>query len=171
MTVRTRFAPSPTGFLHVGGIRTALFAFLVARQANGTFVLRFEDTDKHGIVPLFLAHRDRTQRDVPSIDIPEWCELMSKDEKTRELVNEYLTSTTMIRNLLATSPNSNTGNLDAYEVKPWNTLTHEARMYAELLDKCQRVQSFKGSRASLADPEIWQLNADMILGPTTSLTK
>ena len=46
MNVRTRFAPSPTGFLHVGGIRTALFAFLVARQAHGTFVLRFEDTDK-----------------------------------------------------------------------------------------------------------------------------
>jgi glutamyl-tRNA synthetase len=46
MTTRTRFAPSPTGFLHVGGIRTALFAFLVARQAGGKFVLRFEDTDK-----------------------------------------------------------------------------------------------------------------------------
>lgn len=44
--VRTRFAPSPTGYLHVGGIRTALFAFLVARQAGGSFVLRFEDTDK-----------------------------------------------------------------------------------------------------------------------------
>jgi glutamyl-tRNA synthetase len=46
MKVRTRFAPSPTGFLHVGGIRTALFAFLVARQAGGQFVLRLEDTDK-----------------------------------------------------------------------------------------------------------------------------
>lgn len=45
-TVRTRFAPSPTGFLHVGGIRTALFAWLVARQHKGQFVLRFEDTDK-----------------------------------------------------------------------------------------------------------------------------
>lgn len=44
--IRTRFAPSPTGYLHVGGIRTALFAFLVARQANGQFVLRLEDTDK-----------------------------------------------------------------------------------------------------------------------------
>lgn len=44
--VRTRFAPSPTGALHVGGIRTALFAFLVAKQANGTFILRLEDTDK-----------------------------------------------------------------------------------------------------------------------------
>jgi len=44
--VRTRFAPSPTGYLHVGGIRTALFAWLVARQASGQFVLRLEDTDQ-----------------------------------------------------------------------------------------------------------------------------
>jgi glutamyl-tRNA synthetase len=44
--VRTRFAPSPTGFLHVGGVRTALFAWLVARQAKGQFFLRIEDTDK-----------------------------------------------------------------------------------------------------------------------------
>jgi glutamyl-tRNA synthetase len=45
-SVRTRFAPSPTGFLHVGGIRTALFAWLLARQNGGQFILRFEDTDK-----------------------------------------------------------------------------------------------------------------------------
>lgn len=44
--VRTRFAPSPTGYLHIGGIRTALFAYLVAKQANGKFVLRLEDTDQ-----------------------------------------------------------------------------------------------------------------------------
>jgi len=44
--VRTRYAPSPTGYQHVGGIRTALFAWLVARQNNGQFILRFEDTDK-----------------------------------------------------------------------------------------------------------------------------
>lgn len=44
--VRTRFAPSPTGLLHVGGIRTALFAWLLAKQQNGQFILRFEDTDK-----------------------------------------------------------------------------------------------------------------------------
>jgi glutamyl-tRNA synthetase len=44
--VRTRFAPSPTGFLHVGGIRTALFAWLLARQQGGQFILRFEDTDQ-----------------------------------------------------------------------------------------------------------------------------
>lgn len=45
-TVRTRFAPSPTGYLHVGGVRTALFAWLLARQHGGDFVLRIEDTDR-----------------------------------------------------------------------------------------------------------------------------
>src|ERR1700741_5554820 len=44
--VRTRFAPSPTGFLHVGNVRSALFPWLVARQAGGTFILRIEDTDQ-----------------------------------------------------------------------------------------------------------------------------
>ncbi|HEY5550076.1 MAG TPA: glutamate--tRNA ligase [Candidatus Saccharimonadales bacterium] len=44
--IRTRFAPSPTGFLHVGGVRTALFAWLLARQAKGHFILRIEDTDR-----------------------------------------------------------------------------------------------------------------------------
>jgi glutamyl/glutaminyl-tRNA synthetase len=46
MTVRTRFAPSPTGYLHVGGARTALFNWLFARKHGGTFVLRVEDTDE-----------------------------------------------------------------------------------------------------------------------------
>lgn len=46
MTVKTRFAPSPTGYLHVGGVRTALFSWLYARHHGGVFVLRIEDTDK-----------------------------------------------------------------------------------------------------------------------------
>jgi len=46
MTVRTRFAPSPTGFLHVGGARTALFCWLFARRHGGVFILRIEDTDR-----------------------------------------------------------------------------------------------------------------------------
>ena len=45
MTVRTRFAPSPTGYLHIGGARTALFSWLYARRHGGQFVLRIEDTD------------------------------------------------------------------------------------------------------------------------------
>src|SRR5215510_9293110 len=45
MTVRTRFAPSPTGFLHIGGARPALFSWAYARRHGGTFILRIEDTD------------------------------------------------------------------------------------------------------------------------------
>ena len=45
MTVRTRFAPSPTGYLHIGGVRTALFNWLFARQHGGQFLLRIDDTD------------------------------------------------------------------------------------------------------------------------------
>ena len=46
MSVRTRFAPSPTGFLHIGGARTALFNFLFARRHGGQYLLRIEDTDR-----------------------------------------------------------------------------------------------------------------------------
>src|ERR1044072_710795 len=46
MSVRTRFAPSPTGMLHIGGVRTALFSWLYAKRHGGTFVLRIEDTDR-----------------------------------------------------------------------------------------------------------------------------
>jgi len=45
-TIRTRFAPSPTGYIHVGNVRTALFPWLLARQNNGQFILRIEDTDQ-----------------------------------------------------------------------------------------------------------------------------
>jgi len=45
MEVRTRFAPSPTGYLHIGGLRTALYAYLFAKKNNGKFILRIEDTD------------------------------------------------------------------------------------------------------------------------------
>ena len=46
MTVRTRFAPSPTGPLHIGGVRTALFNYLYSRHCGGEFLLRIEDTDR-----------------------------------------------------------------------------------------------------------------------------
>ena len=51
MTTRTRFAPSPTGYLHVGGARTALFSWLYARKQGGTFILRIEDTDLERSTP------------------------------------------------------------------------------------------------------------------------
>ena len=48
--IRTRFAPSPTGYMHVGNLRTALYAYLIARKAGGDFILRIEDTDQERLV-------------------------------------------------------------------------------------------------------------------------
>ena len=48
--VRVRFAPSPTGPLHIGGVRTALFNYLFAKKHNGKFILRIEDTDQNRYV-------------------------------------------------------------------------------------------------------------------------
>ncbi len=62
MTVRTRFAPSPTGYLHIGGARTALYSWLHARKHGGQFILRIEDTDRERStqesVDAILEHRD-----------------------------------------------------------------------------------------------------------------
>jgi len=55
MSVRTRFAPSPTGYLHIGGVRTALFNWLYARQHGGKFILRIDDTDQQRNVAEALA--------------------------------------------------------------------------------------------------------------------
>ena len=44
--IRTRFAPSPTGYMHVGNLRTALYAYLIAKKEGGDFILRIEDTDR-----------------------------------------------------------------------------------------------------------------------------
>ena len=49
-TVRTRYAPSPTGFMHVGNLRTALYEYLIAKSQGGKFVLRIEDTDQERYV-------------------------------------------------------------------------------------------------------------------------
>src|SRR5438270_14010969 len=72
MTVRTRFAPSPTGTLHVGGIRTALFNYLFARHHGGEFLLRIEDTDRARSKPEF------TQSILESLD---WLDL-ARDGQT-----------------------------------------------------------------------------------------
>ncbi|MDP3888547.1 MAG: glutamate--tRNA ligase family protein, partial [bacterium] len=48
---RARFAPSPTGFLHIGGLRTALYNYAFAKSQKGRFILRIEDTDQKRVVP------------------------------------------------------------------------------------------------------------------------
>lgn len=60
-TARLRFAPSPTGYLHLGGLRTALFNHLLARKWKGKWILRIEDTDRvstHSFFPLAFALAD-----------------------------------------------------------------------------------------------------------------
>lgn len=63
-TVRTRFAPSPTGYLHIGGLRTALYAYLFAKKNGGKFILRLEDTDQGRYVAGAAEIIYRTLRDV-----------------------------------------------------------------------------------------------------------
>src|SRR6516165_7843011 len=63
MTIRTRFAPSPTGYLHIGGVRTALFNWLLTRHHSGQFVLRIDDTD---------AERNRPEALQPILDGFRW---------------------------------------------------------------------------------------------------
>ena len=48
--IRTRFAPSPTGYMHIGNLRTALYAYLIAKHTGGDFILRVEDTDQKRLV-------------------------------------------------------------------------------------------------------------------------
>ena len=69
--VVTRFAPSPTGYLHIGGLRTALFSYLWAKRNNGKFLLRIEDTDKA---------RNSQQAVEKILEAFEWLGLSSDDE-------------------------------------------------------------------------------------------
>ncbi|MFN6054246.1 MAG: glutamate--tRNA ligase family protein, partial [Planctomycetia bacterium] len=61
--VRTRFAPSPTGYLHIGGVRTALFNWLLAKRTGGKFILRIDDTD---------TERNKTEALAPILEGFRW---------------------------------------------------------------------------------------------------
>ena len=90
MIVRTRFAPSPTGLLHIGGVRTALYCWLYARRHGGTFVLRIEDTDRE---------RSTDEAIQVILDGMEWLELKADEgpyyqtrryDRYREVLGEFL---------------------------------------------------------------------------------
>ncbi len=85
--VITRFAPSPTGFMHMGGVRTALFSFLFTKQNGGTFVLRIEDTDKE---------RNRDEWTEALISDLDWLGLkhdeFAKQSERTEIYKKYLLS-------------------------------------------------------------------------------
>ncbi|WP_424245387.1 glutamyl-tRNA synthetase [Elusimicrobium posterum] len=75
MTIRVRFAPSPTGYLHIGGVRTALFNYLFAKKNKGTFVLRIEDTDEE---------RSTAESVKAIFDGMEWTKLFWDEGPSRE---------------------------------------------------------------------------------------
>ncbi len=90
MTIRTRFAPSPTGYLHIGGARTALFSWAYARKFGGTFVLRIEDTD---------LERSTKESEQAILDAMSWLNLdydegpfyqMQRMERYREVLQQML---------------------------------------------------------------------------------
>src|SRR5262245_54556580 len=73
--MRTRFAPSPTGYLHIGGVRTALFNWLLARRHGGQFILRIDDTD---------ATRNRAEALQPILDGFDWLGINWDEGPTRD---------------------------------------------------------------------------------------
>ena len=84
--VRTRFAPSPTGFLHIGGARTALFNYLFAKKNNGFFILRIEDTD---------IERSKPEFDKDILDCLKWLgieynEGPYRQSERKEIYKRYL---------------------------------------------------------------------------------
>jgi glutamyl-tRNA synthetase len=97
MTVRTRFAPSPTGYLHIGGLRTALFSWLYARRHAGQCVLRIEDTDLERSTPQAIQQ---------ILDGLEWAGIDQDDgpffqtkrfDRYREVIDEMLAAGTAYR--------------------------------------------------------------------------
>jgi len=90
--VRTRFAPSPTGYLHIGGARTALYSWAYARKTGGTFILRVEDTD---------AERSTVESTQAILDAMNWLGLdydegpfyqMRRLDRYREVAKQMLDS-------------------------------------------------------------------------------
>lgn len=85
MSVVTRFAPSPTGFLHVGGLRTALYAYLFARQNKGKFILRIEDTDQKR----YVEGAEQSLQDVLKFFDLNWDEGPYFQSQRTELYQKY----------------------------------------------------------------------------------
>ena len=85
----TRFAPSPTGNLHVGNLRTAIFNFIIARKSGGEFILRLDDTDKERSSQVYA---DQIKRDLEWLGL-EW----DRCEKQSERMDQYLTAIQKMR--------------------------------------------------------------------------
>ena len=90
MSVNVRFAPSPTGYLHVGGLRTALYNFFLAKQSKGKLILRIEDTDQNRLVQ---------NAEENLINILESFRLLARGDLSEENIFEEIDFTQFIRDL------------------------------------------------------------------------
>ena len=86
--VRTRFAPSPTGYMHVGNLRTALYTYLMAKHEGGTFILRIEDTDQgryvEGAVDVIYNTLRETGRAVAEIQVDKIAAFVNESKAAAE---------------------------------------------------------------------------------------
>jgi len=122
--VRTRFAPSPTGYLHIGGARTALFNYLFARHHGGTFILRIEDTDRERSTPEAIQ---------AILDAMKWLEL-DYDEGPFYQTERYPLYKEKVRQLLASG--------GAY---PCTCTAEELDAKRQLAQKEKRKPSYDGT--------------------------
>ncbi len=131
-TVRVRFAPSPTGYLHVGSLRTALYNYLFAKKYGGVFVLRIEDTDQKRLVP------DATEKLLSTLRIFfEW------DEGLKKMKNEKL----KMKNFGEQGPYIQSERLEIYK-KYANELVEKGKAYpcfcsSERLDMVRKEQELR----------------------------
>ncbi|CAI4051043.1 glutamate--tRNA ligase MSE1 SKDI_15G1240 [Saccharomyces kudriavzevii IFO 1802] len=115
--VRTRFAPSPTGFLHLGSLRTALYNYLLARNTNGQFLLRLEDTDQKRLIP-------GAEENI--YDVLKWCkinydETAVKQSERKPIYDKYvkiLLSSGMAYRCFCSKERLNELRRSAMELKP-----------------------------------------------------
>ena len=97
MSIRVRFAPSPTGDLHIGGVRTALFNYLYAKKEKGTFILRIEDTDEArsteastGIIINAMKWLKLNWDEGPGNELPQYAPYYQMKRKEQGIYQKYI---------------------------------------------------------------------------------
>ncbi|HVX57890.1 MAG TPA: glutamate--tRNA ligase [Candidatus Saccharimonadales bacterium] len=154
-TVRTRFAPSPTGFLHIGGVRTALFNYLWARHSGGQFLLRLEDTDRERFVPAGVQQL---------VDTLEWLGLQPDEgfwiSEGRHQSIEYVQSERHVRGVYQKQADRLVGQGTAY--RDWTSSDRLAELRAQA-QQAKRPFVFRKSMAQLdgdpAQPHVIRFDA------------
>ena len=144
MTVVTRFAPSPTGYLHIGGARTALFSWAYAKKNQGQFILRIEDTDLERSTPeavqaimdgMTWLHLDSERQCSTSNQHKE------KRMKSSQSIDQLLTRIANEHLYIETLETQHRDRLDFHEVAVWGIKCALAAAYAEGLAEGKKAKA------------------------------